>query len=104
MYFIKNRNLLPEETHSEDESSSCVLLNSMDKVKEFVRIMNGCKTKCALTTWNGNHRVNARSVMGIFSLDLTKPLKMIIYSNDINEIAEVSNAVSRFHMTAGRHT
>ncbi len=37
---------------------------------------------------SGRYRVNAKSVMGIFALDLTKPLNLEIFGDDTVEIEE----------------
>lgn len=40
--------------------------------------------------------IDAKSIMGIFSLDLSKPLELRIISEDENEIADVLDKIGRF--------
>ena len=37
---------------------------------------------------SGRHVVDAKSILGIFSLDLSKPVKLIIHSDDCEDILE----------------
>ena len=51
-----------------------ILLNSVEKLKEFV---NGIeKFQCDLNLVSGMREVYAKSLLGIFSLDLTKPIEV----------------------------
>lgn len=56
--------------------SFCVLLHSADKVKDFVSDMNKIEGDAFLSA--GRYIIDAKSIMGIFSLDLSKPLKLEI--------------------------
>ena len=49
-----------------------VLLPAGDKVSSFVRIANEYPFPIALN--QGRHRMNGKSLVGIFSMDLSKPL------------------------------
>jgi len=53
-----------------------VMLNTIEDVKEFVTITNKYGFDCDLVS--GRYAVDAKSIMGIFSLDLSKPLGMVI--------------------------
>jgi len=53
-----------------------VMLDTIEDVKEFVNITNRYEFECDLIS--GRYAVDAKSIMGIFSLDLTKPLNMVI--------------------------
>lgn len=52
-----------------------VLLSNIEDVKEFCNIVNSHPFDTELIS--GKYVVNAKSIMGIFSLDLTQPLKMV---------------------------
>ena len=58
---------------------STVKLNSIDDVKEFCALTNACKFDIDLLS--GRYAVDAKSIMGIFSLDLTKSLKVVIHAD-----------------------
>jgi len=49
-------------------------LSSIDKVKRFVRIMSEIEDNIDLVS--GRYIVDAKSLLGIFSLDLSKPINL----------------------------
>ena len=56
-----------------------IMLSSIEDVKEFVALTNSSSLECDLVS--GRYAVDAKSIMGIFSLDLSKPLKMIVHAS-----------------------
>ncbi len=56
-----------------------ILLKDFQAVKEFVDIANQMPYDIELLS--GKYIVNAKSIMGIFSLDLTKPLVMVAHTD-----------------------
>ena len=56
-----------------------IMLDSIDKVKSFVNIVAKCDYDVDLTS--GRYVVDAKSIMGIFSLDLLNPIRMTIHSD-----------------------
>ncbi|NLK21548.1 MAG: HPr family phosphocarrier protein [Epulopiscium sp.] len=71
--------------------SITLTLNSIEKVKKFVNIIGKFEGDFDLSS--GRYKVDAKSIMGIFSLDLSAPLKLDIYNDDIAEevIKEIKN-------------
>lgn len=61
-------------------------LNSIDKVKAFVHSVNTFNTEFDLVS--GRFVIDAKSIIGIFSLDLSKPINLTIYNDDDAEIME----------------
>ena len=57
-----------------------VSIDSMEKIHSFVNIVNGFSGQYDLCS--GASRVNARSLMGIFSLDISRPLDFYIYNDE----------------------
>ena len=57
-----------------------VSINSIDKVKAFVNIVNSFDSDFDLVS--GRFVIDAKSIMGIFSLDLSKPITLNIYNDD----------------------
>ncbi len=57
-----------------------VLLSSIGDVKEFVAITNACPFE--IDVCSGRYAVDAKSIMGIFSLDLEKTLTVTVHGND----------------------
>ena len=72
--------------------SMTISLDSIDKVKSFVNLVS---------TFNGDfdlaserYVVDAKSIMGIFSLDLSKPLRLDIHNGAI--AGEVEEKLANF--------
>lgn len=65
-----------------------IYLNSFDKIKKFVNVT--CKLECDLNLISGRCIVDGKSIIGIFSLDLSKPIEMNINNtqNNLNDILE----------------
>ncbi len=53
-----------------------LMLNSIESVKEFSSAMSRCEADCDLLAENHKYVVDAKSIMGIFSLDLSKPVTL----------------------------
>lgn len=65
-----------------------ICLNSIDKVKSFVNTIS--RFNCDFDLVSGRYVIDAKSIMGIFSLDLSKPIDLNIHEEDnIDEILEV---------------
>ena len=63
-----------------------IMLNSINDVKVFVNTVNRYDFDVDLTS--GRYIVDAKSIMGIFSLDLSKPIKVDVYSEDADDFME----------------
>ena len=57
-----------------------IMLNSINDVKTFVNLVSKYDFDVDLTS--ERYVVDAKSIMGIFSLDLSKPIKVEIHSDD----------------------
>ncbi len=64
-----------------------ISLNSIDKVKSFVNEI--AKFDSDFDLVSGRYVIDAKSIMGIFSLDLSKPITLNIHAEDDAEILEV---------------
>lgn len=65
-----------------------ISLNSIDKVKSFVNSISQFDYDFDLIS--GRYVIDAKYIMGIFSLDLSKPIDLAIHSGDnTDEILEV---------------
>ncbi len=64
-----------------------ISLNSIDKVKSFVNAVTQFEFDFDLVS--GRYVIDAKSIMGIFSLDLSKPIELVIHAEDnLDEILE----------------
>ena len=57
-----------------------VSLNSIDKVKSFVNDISCFNAEFDLVS--GRYVIDAKSIMGIFSLDISKPIDLNIHTDD----------------------
>lgn len=57
-----------------------ISLNSIDKVKSFVNDLTKFDDDFDLVS--GRYVIDAKSIMGIFSLDLSKPIDLNIHATD----------------------
>jgi len=65
-----------------------IMLNSIDKVKNFVNDVSKFDSDFDLIS--GRYVIDAKSIMGIFSLDLSKPITLNIHSSkDVDKILEI---------------
>ena len=65
-----------------------ISLNSIDKVKSFVNDITRFDNDFDLVS--GRYVIDAKSIMGIFSLDLSKPIELNIHAeNNMDEIINV---------------
>ncbi|MEI3239293.1 MAG: HPr family phosphocarrier protein [Lachnospiraceae bacterium] len=64
-----------------------ISLNSIDKVKSFVNDISKFNSDFDLVS--GRYVIDAKSIMGIFSLDLSKPITLSVHSDtETEEILE----------------
>lgn len=65
-----------------------ISLNSIDKVKSFVNAITQFDYDFDLIS--GRYVIDAKSIMGIFSLDLSKPIDLAIHAEEeLDTILEV---------------
>ena len=70
-----------------------VSLNSIEKVKTFVNDIN--RFDCDFDLVSGRYVIDAKSIMGIFSLDLSKPIELIIHA-DGDELEQALTALAGY--------
>ena len=63
-----------------------ISLNSIEKVKAFVN--ESAKFDSDFDLVSGRYVIDAKSIMGIFSLDLSKPITLNIHADDDTEVLE----------------
>ncbi|MCC6095319.1 MAG: HPr family phosphocarrier protein [Eubacterium sp.] len=70
-----------------------ISLNSIDKVKNFVNAIS--KFDFDFDLVSGRYVIDAKSIMGIFSLDLSKPIDLNIHT-DGAELASVMEVLKPY--------
>ncbi|MCQ2417370.1 MAG: HPr family phosphocarrier protein [Oscillospiraceae bacterium] len=71
-----------------------IYLPEIANVAEFVNIMSGFSFDAQLHI--GNYSVDAKSIMGIFTLDREQPIQLEAHTDDAAEIAKLEAALSNF--------
>lgn len=56
-----------------------ISLNKITDIRDFVNLALKCRDDVVVKS--GNFAVNAKSIMGLFTLDLTKPLRVEFYGD-----------------------
>ena len=68
-----------------DEKNTCVIkLNSLEKVKRFVN--EATTFECDVDVLYRRYILDAKSIMALLSADLTEPLKVMIHTDDEEEL------------------
>ncbi|NLW20988.1 MAG: HPr family phosphocarrier protein [Clostridiales bacterium] len=63
-----------------------IKLSFAEEVKTFVNVANRYDYDMDLRA--GRHVVDAKSILGIFSLDLSKPITLEVYAEDCDDLLE----------------
>ena len=61
-----------------------IRINTIEDVKNFVTTVTKCNYEVDIVS--GRYAIDAKSIMGIFSLDLSKPLELRVHSDDCDEL------------------
>ena len=70
-----------------------VCLSSIDDVKQFVDAANRCVSEVDILS--GRYVINAKSIMGLFSIDLAKPVRVEVHGTN-EDGAAFEKSVSAF--------
>lgn len=63
-----------------------IKLQSIDQIKSLVQAV--ATSPYDIDVASGRYVVNAKSILGIFSLDIEKPMELIIHGEDCENILE----------------
>jgi phosphotransferase system HPr-like phosphotransfer protein len=63
-----------------------IKLSLAENVKKFVNIVS--KYPYEIDLRSGRHIVDAKSILGIFSLDLSKPITVEVYADDCDDLLD----------------
>jgi hypothetical protein len=64
------------------------MLDTINDVKVFVNTV--CKCDFEVDLISGRYAVDAKSIMGIFSLDLSKPIKLEAHTDNGDEFFDIN--------------
>ena len=71
-----------------------VKIVSMQDADKFNKLCS--KFDCDMDLQSGKYYVDAKSIMGIFSVDLSKDLTLVIGTNDKTEIDRIKKTIQKF--------
>lgn len=71
-----------------------IRLSDVSVVKDFVAITAGLA--CELDVQHGRYIVDGKSIMGLFSLDLTNELTVVVHAENQAVIDECKSKLSKF--------
>ena len=69
------------------------MLNSINDVKKFVNA--AVARPCDIDVVSGRYIIDAKSIMGIFSIDLTKPVRVEIHGTE-EDVAAFASDIKDF--------
>lgn len=76
------------------ETKVMVLLNEVKKVQKFINEVSKFNSDVDLV--KGRYVIDAKSIMGIFGLDLSNPVQVKIHSVDDKEIVKFNEIMKEF--------
>ncbi|MBQ1735039.1 MAG: HPr family phosphocarrier protein [Lachnospiraceae bacterium] len=71
-----------------------ILIDSIDKVKAFVNEIS--KFDCDFDLISGRYVIDAKSIMGIFSLDISKPIVLDIHEENEAELDNIMQKIEPY--------
>ena len=72
-------------------TTATIRINAINDVKDFVTIVSDCPYDVDIVS--GRYAIDAKSIMGIFSLDLSNDLELKVHSDDCGDFLDT---ISRF--------
>ncbi|MBQ8218450.1 MAG: HPr family phosphocarrier protein [Bacilli bacterium] len=82
--------------NANSDPSFVVNLNSIEKVKAFVNKVT--KFDEDLDLIRDRYVIDAKSIMGIFSLDLTKPIDLVVHTDDMDRFNIIKSTLSDYEV------
>ena len=92
-YYEKTKNDIKVEVFKMSQIQ--VMLTSIEEVKNFVSLTNKYAFPIQMTT--EKYKIDAKSIMGVFSLDLSKPINVVVES-DAPEVQDFLAQVAQFQV------
>ena len=75
-------------------SKVTVVLNDYTRIKKFCNEVSTFESDIDLV--KGRYVVDAKSLMGVFTIDLSLPVEVVIYSEDEEEIERFNEVMEEF--------
>lgn len=71
-----------------------IQITTIDQIKGFINDVSRISEDMDIRS--GRHIIDAKSIMGLFSLNLSHPIDLIIYSEDSNRISDICAALKEY--------
>ena len=71
-----------------------IILNDVNKIKKFCNEV--LKFESDIDLVKGRYIIDAKSTIGVFTLDLSTPVDVVLHSNDKEEIKLFTNIMKEF--------
>ena len=68
-----------------------IKLSSVEDIGKLVEFASKCQDDVDLSC--GSYSIDAKSIMGIFGLDLSKPVELTVHGNDEELISGISSLI-----------
>lgn len=69
-----------------------IMINQITDIHEFIKFAGNCK--CDVELKSGKYTIDAKSMLGVFSLDLSQPVEVIMGGED----AAFINNIKKFEV------
>ena len=73
-----------------------VKLNKIISIKDFANMASGFESDIDIIS--GRYTGDAKSIMGLFSYDLSKPVDIVIHSDDEEELKRFAEAIKPYEV------
>lgn len=74
-----------------------ILINGIDEVKEFCSLASKQNFDIDVKSPGTRYVIDAKSIMGLFSLDLSKQIEVIMHATE-TEAKSFIDAIAKFHV------
>ena len=71
-----------------------VTINTIEKVNRFVKIAN--EFDCDIDVISERYVLNAKSILGILSLNLLEPIKVVVHSSNKEIVEKFNESMEEF--------
>lgn len=73
-----------------------VKLNNIETLKNFISDVS--KFESNIDAIRGRYVIDAKSIMGMFSIDLSKPVDILIYSDNERELEKFEEIMKKYEV------
>ena len=75
-----------------------VLLSTQNDVKNFCHTMENFPRNVSIKVIHNNHERDAKSILGLLSLNLSEPVDVIFSSKNLIDTVKIDNVISKWEV------